>query len=84
MTHRYFQNRFAGADDTVQVTQPELKEELDEDRVRYVVPFQLISSGAQLGRSGICVAFGVVFFYFCSVVGPCVYLDDVRLYSCFV
>ena len=36
--------------------------------------FQLISSGAQLGRSGICVAFGVVFFYFGSVVGPCVYL----------
>ena len=32
--------------------------------------FQLISSGAQLGRSGICVAFGVVFFYFGSVVGP--------------
>ena len=26
--------------------------------------FQLISSGAQSGRSGICVAFGVVFFYF--------------------
>ena len=32
--------------------------------------FQLISSGAQLGRSGIRVAFGVVFFYFGSVVGP--------------
>ena len=32
--------------------------------------FQLISSGAQLGRSGICVAFWVVFFYFGSVVGP--------------
>ena len=46
--------------------------------------FQLISSGAQLGRSGICVAFGVVFFYFGSVVGPCVYLDDVMLYSCIV
>ena len=39
MTHRYFQNQFAGADVTVQVTQPELKEELDEDRVHYVVPF---------------------------------------------
>ena len=48
-----------------------LKEELDEDLILYVVPFfQLISSGAQLGRSGICVAFGVVFFYFGSVVGP--------------
>ena len=42
----------------------ELKEELDEDLVHCVVSFQLISSGAQLGRSGICVAFGVVFFYF--------------------
>ena len=60
----------------------ELKEEPDEDRVRYVVPFQLISSGAQSGRSGICVAFGEVFFYFGSVVGPWVYLDDVMLYSC--
>ena len=46
--------------------------------------FQLISSGAQLGRSGICVAFGVVFFYFGSVVGPCLYLDVVMLYSCIV
>ena len=44
--------------------------------------FQLISSGAQLGRSGICVAFGVVFFYFGSIVGPYLYLDDVMLYSC--
>ena len=34
------------------------------------------------GRSGICVAFGVVFFYFGSVVGPWLYLDDVMLYSC--
>ena len=32
--------------------------------------FQLISGGAQLERLGICVAFGVVFFYFASVVGP--------------
>ena len=32
MTHRYFQNQLAG-DAT------ELKEELDEDRVRYVVSF---------------------------------------------
>ncbi|XP_048567914.1 uncharacterized protein LOC125548313 isoform X1 [Triticum urartu] len=31
----------------------ELKEELDEERVRCDVPFQLISRGAQLGRSGI-------------------------------
>ena len=44
--------------------------------------FQLISSGAQSGRSGICVAYGVVFFYFGSVVGPWLYLYDVMLYSC--
>ena len=31
---------------------------------------QLISSGAKLGRSGICVEFGVVFFYFGSIAGP--------------
>src|SRR3954471_14755730 len=52
------------------VDAPELKEELDEDLVHCVVSFQLISSGAQSGRLGICVAFGVVFFYFGSVVGP--------------
>ena len=46
--------------------------------------FQLISSAAQLGRSGVYVAFGVVFFYFGSVVIPCLYLDDVMLYSCIV
>ena len=63
MAHRYFQNQFAGTDETV-------PEELDEDLVHCVVSFQLISSGAQLGRSGICVAFGVVFFYFGSIVGP--------------
>ena len=50
----------------------------------YCSVLQLISSGAQLGRSGICVAFGVVFFYFGSVVGPWLYLDDVMLYSCIV
>ena len=61
-----------------------LKEELDEDLVHCVVPFQLISSGAQSGRSGICVAFGVVFFYFGSVVVPWLYLADVMLYSCIV
>ena len=44
--------------------------------------FRLISSGVQSGRLGICVAFEVVFFYFGSVVGPCLYLADVMLYSC--
>ena len=42
--------------------------------------FQMISRGVQSGRSGICVAFGVVFFYFGSVVGPCLYLVDVMLF----
>ena len=36
------------------------------------------------GRSGICVAFGVVFFYFGFVVGPLLYQVDVMLYSCIV
>src|SRR3954471_8526926 len=35
--------------------------------------FQMISSGAQLGDPGIYLAFGVVFFHFGAVVGPCVY-----------
>ena len=38
MTHRYFQT-VLGADDTSAGDATELKEELDEDRVRYVVPF---------------------------------------------
>ena len=38
MTHRYFQT-VAGADDTNAGDATELKEELVEDRVRYVVPF---------------------------------------------
>ena len=64
MTHRYFQNQLAGAIEPCSDA-TKLKEELDEDFVRCVVfRFQLISSGAQLGRPGICVAFGVVFFYF--------------------
>ena len=45
--------------------------------------FQLIGSGAHLGRSEI-FALGVVFFYFGFVVGPCLYLIDVMLYSCIV
>ena len=58
----------------------ELKEELDEDLVHCVVSFQLIISEAQSGRSGICVAFGVVFYYFGPVVGPWLYLDAVMFY----
>ena len=52
MTHRYFQTD-AGADDASADDATELKWELDEDLVRCVVSFLLISSGAQLGRSGI-------------------------------
>ena len=84
MTHRYFQNQFAGADEIVQVTQPSSRRSSMKIVFVMLFRFQLISSGAQLGRSGICVAFGVVFFYFGSVVGPCLYLDDVMLYSCIV
>ena len=54
-----------------------------------ILPFVLFRSSWSVvepswGRSGICVAFGVVFFYFSSVVGPWLYLDDVMLYSCIV
>ena len=37
MAHRYFQNQFAGADDTSAGDATELKWELDEDHVRCVV-----------------------------------------------
>ena len=40
MAHRYFQT-VAGADDTSSVDTTELKEELDEDRVRCVVLFSV-------------------------------------------
>ena len=68
----------------VQMTQPSSSG--SSMKILFVVlcPFRLISSGAQLGRSGICVAFGVVFFYFGSVVGPWLYLDDVMIYLCIV
>ena len=39
MTHRYLQNQLAGADDMLACDATKLKEELVEDRVRYVVPF---------------------------------------------
>ena len=60
----------AGADDTSAGDATELRWELIEDLGRCYVSFHVFSSGAQSGRSGICVAFGVVFFYFGSVVGP--------------
>ena len=66
----YFQNQFAGADDIVQVTQPSLRRRSMKFVFVMLFRFQLISSGAQMGRSGIYVAFGVVLFYFGFVVGP--------------
>ena len=39
MTHRYFQNQFAGAVDTSADDAAELKWELDEDLVLCVAPF---------------------------------------------
>ena len=68
MTHRLLQI-VAGADDNRAGDTTELKEELDEDRVRCVVSFQLISSGAQSGRSGIYCIRGCLSL-FGSVVGP--------------
>ena len=84
MIHRLLPNQFAGADDTVQVTQPSSRRSSMKIVFVMLFRFQLISSGAQLGQSGICVAFGVVLFYFGSVVGPYLYLDDVMFYSCIV
>ena len=63
MTHRYFQT-VAGADVTSAGDTTELKRELDEDLSIVVFRFLLISSGAQLGRSGIkhlgCLSFMLV------------------------
>ena len=68
MAHRYFQT-IASADDNRAGDTTQLKWELDEDLVHHVVSFQSISSGAQLGRSGICSIRGSL-LYFGSVVGP--------------
>ena len=51
MTHRYFQT-VGGADDTSADDATQLKWGLDEDLIVVVFRFLLISSGAQLGRSG--------------------------------
>ena len=53
MTHKLLPKPVAGADDDRAGDATKLKEELNEDHVRCDVPFQLISRGAQLGRSGI-------------------------------
>ena len=71
MTHGYFQT-VAGADDSSADDATELKWELDEDLFVVLFRFLLISSGAQLGRSGSPVgtigdlAFGVILFSFGS------------------
>ena len=77
-------NQLAGVVESVQMTQPSSGGARWRSCLLWCSIFQLISSGAQLGRSGICVAFGVVFFYFGSVVGHWLYLDDAMLYSCIV
>ena len=68
MTHRYFQT-VAGADDTSADDATELKWELDEDLVRSVVSFPDDQYWSPVGTIG-DLAFGVVFFYLGSVVGP--------------
>ena len=79
MTHILLQT-VVGADDNHAGDATELKGELDEDRVRCVVSFPIDQYWSPVGTIR-DLAFGVVFFYFGSVVGPCLYLDDVCL-SC--
>ena len=68
MAHRYFQT-VAGADDTSADDATKLKWELEEDRVCWVVSFPVDQWWSPVGTIG-DLAFGVVFFYFGSVVGP--------------
>ena len=69
MTYNFFPKPVVGADDTSAGDATQLRWELDEDHVRCVILFQLISSGAQSGRSGIfCIRGGLSLFG--SVVGP--------------
>ena len=69
---------------TVRMTQPSSRRSSMK-----ILSFVLLRSNWSVvepswGRSGICVAFGVVFFYFGSVVGPWLYFDDVMLIHGFV
>ena len=67
MTHRLLPKTVAGAIDTSVDGAAKLKWELDEDHVRCVVLFQLISGGAQSGRSGIfCIRGSLLLFWFHS------------------
>ena len=68
MTHRYFQT-VAGADDTRAGDATELKWELDEDLDRCFVSFPVDQLWSPVGTIG-DLAFGVVFLYFGSIVGP--------------
>ena len=52
MTHKFYQT-VAGADDASADDGVDLKWEFDEDVVVTMFLFLMISSGAQLGRSGI-------------------------------
>ena len=69
MTHRYFQNQLAGADETVQVMASISSGSSTRNVVVTMCLSQMISSGAQLGRSGTLSHLGVD-LYFGSVVGP--------------
>ena len=68
MTHGYFQT-VAGVDDTSVGDATELKWEFDEDFGRYYVSFPDDKQWSPVGTIG-DLSFGVVFFYFGSVVGP--------------
>ena len=68
MTHRYFRT-VAGADDTIAGDATKLKWELDEDLGRCYVSFPDDQKWSPVGVIG-DLAFGVVFFYFGSVVRP--------------
>ena len=62
MTHRYFQT-VAGADATNAGDATQLKWELDEDRVRWVVSFSFRSVVEQSWGDRRSFALGVVFLY---------------------
>ena len=67
MSHILLPKLVAGADDIRAGEATKLKQELVEDLVHCVVSIQLISSGAQSGRSGIfCIRSSLLLFWFRS------------------
>ena len=68
MTHGYFQT-VAGAEDTRASDATKLKWKFNEDSGRYYVSFPDDQWRSPVGPIG-DLAFGVVFLYFGSVVGP--------------